>query len=128
MSQTDAIFNFYECGMYNYADSRTLRQARYIRRSSRARLYAWLLMPVTAAVFSAALWSDPALQPKLQSGLDEVKPFISAMMEGEFPTDEARELQAAAVQKATELNAKIAGLPIARTPVNRPEPATGEEG
>ena len=114
--------------MYAQADSRTLRQARYIRRSSRARLYAWMLLPVTAAVFSAALWSDPALQPKLQSGLDEVKPLIAAMMEGEFPTDEARELQEAAVQKAVELNAKIAGLPVSRTPVNRPDTATEEEG
>ncbi|WP_195820180.1 hypothetical protein [Roseobacter sp. MH60115] len=114
--------------MLTYANSRTLRQARYIRRSSRARLYAWLLMPVTAAVFSAALWSDPALQPKLQSGLDEVKPLLAAVMQGEFPTDEARELQEAAAQKAAELNAKIAGLPIARTPVNRPLPAAGEEG
>lgn len=114
--------------MLTYANSRTLRQARYIRRSSRARFYAWLLMPVTAAVFSAALWSDPALQPKLKSGLDEVKPLLAAVMQGEFPTDEARKLQEAAAQKAAELNAKIAGLPIAQTPVNRPVPAAGEEG
>ncbi|MGC3939274.1 hypothetical protein ACOTTU_15830 [Roseobacter sp. EG26] len=106
--------------MFQRADSRTLRQARYIRRASRARLFAWLLMPVTAATFSAAMWSDPVLQPKLQAGLETSKPIINALMQGEFPTDEARELQDAAVQKAAELNAKIAGLPIARTPVNRP--------
>lgn len=78
-------------------------------------------MPVTATAFSAALWSDPVLQPKLQSGLQEAKPVISRMMGGEFPTDEARALQDAAVQKAADLNAKLAGLPVSRTPVNRPE-------
>lgn len=107
--------------MFTHVDSRTLRQARYIRRAARARLYAWLLMPVTGAVFSAAMWSDPVLQPKLQSGLDELKPFMTAVMDGEFPTEEARELQDAALQKAAELNAKIAGLPVARTPINRPD-------
>lgn len=107
--------------MYVHADSRTMRQARYVQRSGRARLYAWLLMPVTAAMIGAAMWSDPVLRPTLQAGLDEVQPLISAVMEGEFPTEEARELQEAAVQKAAELNARIAGLPISQTPVNRPE-------
>ncbi|MBW4710350.1 hypothetical protein KX928_21380 [Roseobacter sp. YSTF-M11] len=107
--------------MYHNADSRTLRQARCIRRAGRARLYAWLLMPVTAATFSAAMWSDPVLKPKLLSGLEDAKPIIEALMNGEFPTEEARLLQDAAAEKAAELNAKIAGLPVSRTPINRPE-------
>ncbi|WP_299676704.1 hypothetical protein [uncultured Roseobacter sp.] len=107
--------------MFTHADSRTLRQARYIRRAARARLFAWLLMPVTGATFAAAMWSDPVLHPKLQGGLDELQPFVTAAMEGEFPTDRARELQDAALQKAAEINAKIAGLPVSRTPINRPD-------
>ncbi len=104
--------------MFAQADSRTLRQARYIRRAARARLFAWLLMPVTGASLAAAMWSDPVLQPRLQGGLDEVQPFLSALMRG---SEEARELQDAALQKAAETNANIAGLPVARTPINRPD-------
>ncbi|WP_299504151.1 hypothetical protein [uncultured Roseobacter sp.] len=107
--------------MYSYADSRTLRQARYIKRASRARRFGWLLMPVTAATFSAALWSDPAIQPKLMDGLEVVKPMVTAIIDGEFSTDEVRELQEAAMERAAEFNAKLAGLPVSRTPVNRPE-------
>ncbi|MCV3270497.1 hypothetical protein [Roseobacter sinensis] len=111
--------------MFTYVDSRTLRQARYIRRAARARLYAWLLMPVTGAAFAAAMWSDPALQPKLQSGLDEITPIVSAMMAGDFRAEDAQQLQDAALQKAAELNAKLAGLPVARTPINRPDDSGG---
>lgn len=107
--------------MLTYVDSHALRQASYIRRSARARVFAWFLMPVTGAVFSAALWSDPALQPKLKGGLEEIKPVLAAAMKGDFSTDEARALQEAAREKAAELNAKIASLPVSRMAINHPD-------
>lgn len=106
--------------MFVHAETRTLRQARCIRRSARARGIAWLLMPVTAAVFSAALWSDPVLQPQLKSGLDDVRPLLSALMGEGVPDTEARAPQDATVHQAPDDSAEIAGLPVSRTPVNRP--------
>lgn len=54
-------------------------------------------------------------------GLEVVKPMIANLMEGEFSVDDARGIQAAALEKAAEVNERLGILPTSRTPVNRPE-------
>ncbi|MEP2641130.1 hypothetical protein [Roseobacter sp.] len=77
-------------------------------------------MPVTAAVFSVALWSDPVAQPQLQSRLDGVKPMLAAVGRGELPKDEVRAITDATLQTASDINARLAGLPATRSLTNRP--------
>jgi hypothetical protein len=103
--------------MQTFGNKKTLRQMRYLQRSSRARMYAWMLVPVTIATFSAAAWSDPVLGPRLLSGLEEIKPRIESLLER---VPGAAEQQDATAGDVDEAASQLASLPNASTPVNRP--------
>lgn len=80
-----------------------------------------MLAFITMATLSAAIWSDPTLQPQLMTGLDVIKPMITTVTNGKLSTEDARDLQAAALEKAPEVNSEDVGLPKSTVPVNRPE-------
>ncbi|MDW3224854.1 MAG: hypothetical protein R8G34_18550 [Paracoccaceae bacterium] len=107
--------------MGSVIDSRNLRQERYRSRARRARLLGWALVPVASVTMSAALWSDPVLQPKLLAGLEVVKPIVSSMIESGSSPDIDPGQQGEGFVAAAEFNAGMSGLPASKTPINRPE-------
>lgn len=107
--------------MGKFIDSRSLRQERYRTRARRARLLGWALVPVTSALVSVALWSDPVVQPKLLAGLEVVKPMILAVTERSSALESAQEQQNASFVAAAEFNTEISAMPASKTPINRPE-------
>lgn len=119
--QIDATFGLYTVGMVSYLDTRALRQARCNERATRARSFAWLLMPVTGATFLAALWSDPVLQPRLQNGLEGLAPLAMSLVSRDGAAEDSFAFQHQPATQATDLNATLTGLPVARTPINRPD-------
>ncbi|WP_295314787.1 hypothetical protein [Roseobacter sp.] len=98
------------------------RQIACLQRAASARFYAKVLMPITAIVFSTALWSDPVIQPQLQQKIDDFRPMVETALDGgsvdEILAAGRPQPQAAADQSSPEL----AGLPGSQLPVNRPEP------
>ncbi|WP_298838990.1 hypothetical protein [uncultured Roseobacter sp.] len=100
------------------------RQITCVQRGQKARYRARMLIPVTAVMFSTALWSDPVAQPQMRLQFESAKLMAQVAMDG----GTFREMAAAAHSaKLPDMpgKAKLAGLPAARLSdskirVNRP--------
>ena len=115
-------------------DKKQRRQLAYRKRARSAFFAAKLMIPLVFVGASAAAWSDPVLGPRLETGLNEVRPMVEAVMEGAPLMDVLAEaLQgnaapgapAADTAAAEELrSASAEGLPASAVPVNRPASET----
>jgi len=100
-------------------DKATLRQAAYLNRSRRARFWGRVLVPVTLMTVSAALWSDPLIKPRLETGLQTAIPMAQTWIENfGKPPQEIADAGAAAEAAADDGVPDV--LPTSKTPVNRP--------
>ncbi|MEM6887285.1 MAG: hypothetical protein AAF636_04005 [Pseudomonadota bacterium] len=110
------------------------RQLAYQKRARRAFLLARWMIPAVLLGISAAAWSDPVLGPRLQSGLDEIKPMIEAVQDGEpvmevlagaFGRPSAPTLHEEDIARDEDARrVAVDGLPVSAVPVNRPTPET----
>jgi hypothetical protein len=114
-------------------DRKQRRQAAYRHRAARAFFMAKLLLPAVCLGVSAAAWSDPVLGPRLESGLDEVRPMVQAVLEGKSVMDVLAATAVAAGPEAAQTtddatgdtlddrpSTLAAGLPASVVPINRP--------
>jgi hypothetical protein len=99
------------------------RQIAYRRRADSARTWARLMIPVTFIVTGTAVWQDPQIGPKLEGGLEVVRPMAARYLTdtplenilGPVPQDDVVEAGAEEGQLTVASN-----LPETRLPVNRP--------
>ena len=100
------------------------RRIACIERGQKARYRAKMLIPITAVMFSTALWSDPVAQPQMRLQIESAKLMAQVAMDGGSFREMAVAARSAEIQSAPG-KAKMAGLPAARLSdsavrVNRP--------
>ena len=117
--------------MRHHADKQQRRQIAYRRRAKRASLAAKLMIPLVFLGISAAAWSDPTLGPRLETGVNEVRPLVQSVIDGEPVMEvlaEATRWQPEnsvdvdeTLEQADIVRAASNGLPTSVVPINRPE-------